>query len=89
MGIATMLLVYVIIWWMIFFMALPFGVKNIDEDGDDGRAPGSDLGAPVKGNLVKKAIITSVIALVLTFVFVQIEQSDLVNFRQEARQASQ
>lgn len=84
MPIATTILVFVIIWWMVFFMSLPFGVQNQHEAGDE-RVEGTDPGAPAKTNLKRKMIITTIIAMLLTGGYVYIEQSGLVDFRSMGR----
>ena len=53
-------LVYVMIWWVVFFTTLPFGVKLPAK-----REPGHDAGAPEKPMLWRKAAVTTVIAMVL------------------------
>lgn len=85
MNIATILLVFVIAWWMIFFAALPVGVRAQheveDEDGEpitEGTAPS----APVNPNLKKKAMWTTVIAVVVTIGYYYLANSGLVNFRE-------
>lgn len=53
------------IWWVIFYMTLPFGIRKI--------APtklGYDSGAPKKPNLEIKIIIASIIAFILTASFI-------------------
>lgn len=57
-GIAT----YVILWWLVIFMVLPWGVKAIDEDDV---ARGHADGAPRRPLLGVKVAVTSVIAAVL------------------------
>ena len=52
----TGILVYVIIWWLIFFMALPFGVRA-EENPEVGHEPS----APANPMLWRKALITSII----------------------------
>ncbi|GIR55885.1 MAG: hypothetical protein CM15mP62_33560 [Rhodospirillaceae bacterium] len=59
MEIASGIVVYVLLWWWIFLMALPFGVSR-QTDG----AAGHDTGAPKKPLLATKVIITSLLALV-------------------------
>lgn len=62
------LVVYVILWWLVFFMALPVGVRSQAEEAEEGRhelVPGSTESAPVKPRLWVKALATSLIALVL------------------------
>lgn len=70
MSIASGIVVYVIIWWLVFFMTLPFGVKRA-ENVDEGHEPG----APEKPMLWIKAGITSVIALLLLGVWWYVSQS--------------
>jgi predicted secreted protein len=54
------LAVYFVIWWIVLFAVLPFGVSSQAESGDV--AEGTEPGAPVVPGLIKKALITSVIA---------------------------
>ena len=64
MNLVTGVIVYACLWWVIFFMMLPIGVER-------DRAPqkGNDPGAPVKANLKKKVIITTLVALILWAVY--------------------
>lgn len=77
---ATIILVYVIAWWMVFFAALPFGVRAQSETDED-MVEGSVPSAPSNPNLKKKAIITSIIAVFLTIGYYFLATSDLINFR--------
>ena len=81
MNIATIILVYVIAWWMVFFAALPVGVRSQHESPEE-FVPGTEPAAPVNPNLKKKMLITSVIALVLTVAYYFLATSDLISFRQ-------
>jgi predicted secreted protein len=80
MNIATIILVYVIAWWMVFFAALPVGVKSQHESPDEAVA-GTEPGAPVNPNLKKKILVTSLVALVLTTGYYFLATSDLISFR--------
>lgn len=80
MNFATVILVYVIAWWMVFFAALPFGVKAQHESSET-QVRGTADSAPVNPNLKIKAVITSVIALVLTIAYYFLATSDLISFR--------
>jgi predicted secreted protein len=60
MSIATGLAIYFIIWWMVLFAVLPFGVRSQQESGDV--APGSDPGAPALPQLARKLVWTTVVA---------------------------
>ena len=60
MSIVTGLAIYFIIWWMVLFAVLPFGVRSQQESGDV--TPGSDPGAPVLPQLARKLVWTTVVA---------------------------
>jgi predicted secreted protein len=60
MSIATGLAIYFIIWWMVLFAVLPFGVRSQQESGDI--TPGSDPGAPVLPQLARKLVWTTFVA---------------------------
>ena len=57
---------YLVIWWTILFAVLPFGVRTQAEDG--AVVPGSEAAAPVKPHLLRKAMITSILAALILFV---------------------
>jgi predicted secreted protein len=67
---------YVIIWWVVIFAVLPFGVQHA-EKGD----PGHAAGAPANPRLLLKAGITSLIAAAIWLGFFWAVQHDFVNFR--------
>ena len=62
------LVIYLILWWLVFFVMLPFGVER-----DQGVRFGNDPGAPKKSLVKKKAIISSFITLFLTAVAIVIK----------------
>jgi predicted secreted protein len=63
MGLITSLLIFIIVWWVVFFMVLPIGIRTQSDDGivEDG----TDPGAPTNLNMVNKILITSGITIVL------------------------
>ncbi len=61
--ISTALAIYFVLWWLVLFVTLPFGVRSQHEDG--GGAPGTDPGAPVASLMGRKLIWTTVIAAVV------------------------
>ncbi len=63
MTVAFGIALYFIIWWVVLFTVLPFGVKSQLEGGEV--ADGTEPGAPVAPHLLRKALITSVIAAVI------------------------
>ena len=61
--ISTGLAVYFVIWWLVLFLTLPFGVRSQHEDGDS--APGTDPGAPILARRGRRLIMTTLISAVI------------------------
>jgi predicted secreted protein len=57
MSIGMAFFIYLLIWWVMLFTVLPFGITRNQEDGK-----GYDAGAPAKANLKKKLIINTVLS---------------------------
>jgi predicted secreted protein len=72
--------IYVIIWWCVFFAMLPIGVRGRWESDPDGVA-GADPGAPVRPDLKKKVLWTSLVALIVWAAAVALILSGVINFR--------
>lgn len=71
------IVVFVIIWWCVFFMVLPFGVRTPDQPG-----PGHAPSAPVKPRLWLKTGVTTLITLALWGVAYWLIEGDLISFRE-------
>ncbi|WP_374763931.1 DUF1467 family protein [Yunchengibacter salinarum] len=80
MNIATIILVYVIAWWMVFFASLPVGVRAQNES-EEGVTQGTAPSAPENPNLGKKALWASLIAAGLTLIYYLVATSDLIHLR--------
>ncbi len=65
MSITLGIAIYFILWWTVLFAVLPFGVRSQREAGVG--TAGTDPGAPVLPQLLKKAIATTIISLILFF----------------------
>ncbi len=63
MGLVGGIVVFLIVWWMVFFAVLPWGVVSQAEH--DAVEPGTDPGAPTRPALGRKALITTTIAACL------------------------
>ena len=61
MKLVSAIAIYFVIWWIVLFAVLPFGVRNSDEAGEV-LQEGHEAGAPVKAMLARKFLITSLIA---------------------------
>jgi predicted secreted protein len=73
---ATGVMVYLVIWWTILFAVLPLGVRRVENPGW-----GQERGAPERPQLLRKALITSIVAAVLWIGFYLFHQADILNFR--------
>lgn len=63
MGIASGVVVFVVIWWVLFYIALPIGVQQ-----DSHVERGNDRGAPKHSYLLWKLLGTTLISTVLWFI---------------------
>jgi len=61
MAISTAIAIYFLIWWIVLFAVLPWGVRAQGEGG----APGTDPGAPAVPRLKAKLAWTTVVATVV------------------------
>ena len=57
------IVIFVVIWWLVLFMVLPFGIQK-----DDEIVGGNDPGAPKNPMLKKKIILTSIISFFLSII---------------------
>ena len=73
---ATFFAVFFLIWWVVLFAVLPWGVHSQDEGG--AIAPGTDPGAPVLPKLGRKLMLTTLVAGVLFAVFYVVMANRLV-----------
>lgn len=68
MNLVSALAIYFIIWWLVLFLVLPFGIRNAHETGETVEE-GHEPGAPVNPRLVRKVAITTVLACLIFAVF--------------------
>ncbi|MDR3468373.1 MAG: DUF1467 family protein [Xanthobacteraceae bacterium] len=64
MSLSSAIAIYFVLWWVVLFAVLPFGVRNQFE-ADAEAVPGSDPGAPVLPRMVQKLIWTTVVSLLI------------------------
>lgn len=55
---------FIVVWWIVLFMVLPFGIKSQIES-DANIVKGTDIGSPKKPNLKTKFLITTLIAFLI------------------------
>jgi predicted secreted protein len=64
MSISSGLAIYFVLWWIVLFAVLPFGVRSQAESGTDPVA-GTEPGAPVMPQMMRKLIWTTLVSLVI------------------------
>ena len=62
-NISTMFAIYFVLWWIVLFVTLPFGVRSQHEDGVG--EPGTDPGAPILTRMGRKLIWTTIISAIV------------------------
>lgn len=60
MSVTTGIAIYFLIWWIVLFAVLPWGVRSQEEQGEISR--GTDPGAPALPRLLLKLLWTTVTA---------------------------
>jgi len=63
MTISSALAIYFIVWWVVLFAVLPFGVRSQHEEG--GGVEGTDPGAPIVARMGRKLIWTTIISAIV------------------------
>lgn len=74
MSIFTGVLVFVVIWWIVWFIALPFGISPTESP-----EIGHTESAPEKPRLWLKALITTAITAVLAAIAIYVIESGLIS----------
>ncbi len=79
----TGLMTYGIIWWLVLFVVLPFGVRTADEANVE-TEPGHATSAPLRPMMLRKVAITTAIATVLFAIVWAVITYELIDLRPEA-----
>ena len=81
--ISTGFAIYFVMWWIVLFLTLPFGIRSQHEDGEG--SPGTDPGAPVTTGMGRKLIWTTVLSAVLFAVSMLAYNAGLLNVERLSR----
>jgi len=83
MSFVSGVVVYIMIWWVVLFCVLPFGVAREHEGLDDTHmAPGASH-APKVG---KKMLVTTLISFVVWGIVYVVIDMEIINFREMAKE---
>jgi predicted secreted protein len=78
MAINTAIAIYFLVWWIVLFAVLPWGVRNQEESGDI--VPGTDPGAPAVHTVWKKLLWTTIIASIVFGILAAVYTLGLIPF---------
>ena len=81
--ISTGFAIYFVMWWIVLFLTLPFGIRSQHEDGEG--SPGTDPGAPVTTGMGRKLIWTTAVSAVLFAVSMLAYNAGLLNVERLSR----
>lgn len=70
------LVTFIVIWWLVLFTVLPWGIR-IPDEVEKGHA----TSAPAKPKMWQKMLVTTGIALVLWGIAFWLASTDLISFR--------
>jgi predicted secreted protein len=80
MTLATGIAIYVVVWWIVLFAVLPWGVRPPET-----LVPGQADSAPENPRLLLKALVTTLVAGVIWGAIYLIIQSGWISFRDMAQ----
>ena len=61
MSLLASIAVYLVIWWVVLFCVLPLNIQSQFEKGEV--SDGTEPGAPVAPQLLRKALLTSILSI--------------------------
>jgi predicted secreted protein len=63
MPVSTAFAIFFLIWWVVLFAVLPWGIRSQHETGD--MVQGTDPGAPAVPNLMRKLLWTTIVSAII------------------------
>jgi len=78
MSTTTAIAIYFLVWWVVLFAVLPWGVRNQEESGSV--TPGTDPGAPAVHKVWIKLVWTTVIASVVFAILAAVYELGLIPY---------
>ena len=79
MNLVSGLMIYAVLWWLVLFMVLPFGVRTVREEGGEVGA-GEATSAPAKPRIIRKMLITTLISGAIMGLIVALVEAEVFDF---------
>ncbi len=76
MSVAAVVAIYFVAWWITLFAVLPWGARAQGEEA--GVTPGTDPGAPARPMLLRKMLVTTILAALVTAAIFYVVTSGIV-----------
>jgi len=73
------LMIFAILWWMVLFTVLPFGIRTSNEAGID-EVDGQAASAPVRPRIITKMVITTLISAAIMGLIVAFVEAEIFDF---------
>jgi predicted secreted protein len=70
MALSTAVAVYFLIWWIVLFAVLPWGVRAQGEEGVPGTDPGAPLVPHLRAKLVWTTLVATVVFVICAYVYI-------------------
>ena len=70
MAVSTAIAVYFLIWWIVLFAVLPWGVRAQGEEGVPGTDPGAPLVPHLRAKLVWTTLVATVVFVICAYVYI-------------------
>ena len=77
MATSTLIAIYFIIWWVVLFAVLPWGVRSQEESGEI--SAGTDPGAPASARMLRKLVWTTLVASVIFGAFYGLQAANIIS----------
>jgi predicted secreted protein len=84
MSLVFAIAIYFVVWWIVLFAVLPFGVRTQEEAGDV--VAGTPPSAPAKFSLLRVVVINTIVAFIVFALIWAIIEFDLFDVAKLANQ---
>jgi predicted secreted protein len=79
MPVTTAVAIFFLIWWVVLFAVLPFGIRSQHESGEI--VPGTDPGAPAIPKLMRKLAWTTLVSVLMFAAFFVVYVEHLISLQ--------